>query len=56
MISLGKAGLVFNPYGGRMSEIPEDETPFPHRAEILFKIQYFVNWNEGGVVEEKNYL
>ncbi|KAF3644990.1 hypothetical protein FXO38_19874 [Capsicum annuum] len=53
MISLGKAGLVFNPYGGRMSEIPEDETPFPHRAEILFKIQYFVNWNEGGVVEEK---
>ncbi|MCD7467902.1 hypothetical protein HAX54_005603 [Datura stramonium] len=56
IISLGKPGLVFNPYGGRMAEIPEDETPFPHRAGILFKIQYFVNWNEEGVAAEKNYL
>ncbi|PHT42476.1 hypothetical protein CQW23_16501 [Capsicum baccatum] len=45
IISLGKAGLVFNPYGGRMAEIPEDETPFPHRKGILFKIQYSVTWN-----------
>ncbi|KAK4348123.1 hypothetical protein RND71_034462 [Anisodus tanguticus] len=36
MISLGKVGLVFNPYGGRMAEIPEDETPFPHRAGMEF--------------------
>ncbi|KAM3360561.1 berberine bridge enzyme-like 21 [Capsicum galapagoense] len=56
IISLGKAGLVFNPYGGRMAEIPEDETPFPHRAGILFKIQYSVNWNELGVAAEKDYL
>ncbi|KAK4360328.1 hypothetical protein RND71_019280 [Anisodus tanguticus] len=56
MISLGKVGLVFNPYGGRMTEIPEDETPFPHRAEILFKIQYSVNWNEEGAAPEKDYL
>ncbi|XP_060203299.1 berberine bridge enzyme-like 21 [Lycium barbarum] len=56
MISLGKVGLVFNPYGGRMAEFPEDETPFPHRAGILFKIQYSVNWDEEGVEEEKEYL
>ncbi|XP_060175058.1 berberine bridge enzyme-like 21 [Lycium barbarum] len=56
MISLGKVGLVFNPYGGRMAEIPEDKTPFPHRAGILFKIQYSVNWNDGGVAAEKDYL
>ncbi|MCD9560846.1 hypothetical protein HAX54_019653 [Datura stramonium] len=56
MISLGKAGLVFNPYGGRMAEIPEDQTPFPHRAGILFKIQYSVNWHEEGVAAEKDYL
>ncbi|KAM3270163.1 hypothetical protein P3S67_030069 [Capsicum chacoense] len=56
IISLGKAGLVFNPYGGRMAEIPEDETPFPHRKGILFKIQYSVTWNEEGIATEKNYL
>lgn len=56
MISLGKAGLVFNPYGGRMAEIPEGETPFPHRTGILFKIQYSVNWHEEGVAAEKDYL
>ncbi|XP_027089331.2 berberine bridge enzyme-like 21 [Coffea arabica] len=46
MVQLGKTGLVFNPYGGRMSEIPENETPFPHRAGIIFKIQYSVNWED----------
>ncbi|WCJ24350.1 FAD-binding Berberine family protein [Euphorbia peplus] len=56
MIELGKAGLVFNPYGGRMSEIGASETPFPHRAGNLFKIQYSVNWNEAGNVAESNFL
>ncbi|GFP95938.1 reticuline oxidase-like protein [Phtheirospermum japonicum] len=40
--------MVFNSYGGRMSEIPESETPVPHRAGNLFKIQYSINWNEEG--------
>ncbi|KAK7260392.1 hypothetical protein RIF29_26396 [Crotalaria pallida] len=55
MIELGKIGFVFNPYGGKMSEIPYDATPFPHRAGNLFKIQYSVNWNEPGVDIEKNF-
>ncbi|KAK7331306.1 hypothetical protein VNO77_25528 [Canavalia gladiata] len=46
MIELGKTGFVFNPYGGKMSEIPSDATPFPHRAGNLFKIQYSVNWDD----------
>ncbi|KAL4351702.1 hypothetical protein GQ457_06G038760 [Hibiscus cannabinus] len=45
------------PYGGRMGEIPETETPFPHRAGNLYNVMYvtgeveeiqnirmFINW------------
>ncbi|XP_027345474.1 berberine bridge enzyme-like 21 [Abrus precatorius] len=55
MIELGKTGFVFNPYGGRMSEISSDATPFPHRAGNLFKIQYSVNWDKPGVDLENNF-
>ncbi|XP_059439124.1 berberine bridge enzyme-like 21 [Corylus avellana] len=55
MIELGKTGLVFNPYGGKMSQIPASATPFPHRAGNLFKIQYSVNWKEPGYELDKNY-
>ncbi|XP_073281161.1 berberine bridge enzyme-like 21 [Primulina huaijiensis] len=56
MVDIGKVGLVFNSYGGRMSEIPESETPFPHRAGNIFKIQYSVNWDEEGEEADKNYI
>ncbi|XP_041023389.1 berberine bridge enzyme-like 21 isoform X3 [Juglans microcarpa x Juglans regia] len=55
MIKSGKTGLVFNPYGGKMSEIPASATPFPHRAGNLFKIQYSLSWEEEGVVADKNH-
>ncbi|RYR17344.1 hypothetical protein Ahy_B03g062113 isoform B [Arachis hypogaea] len=48
MMELEKPVLTLNPYGGRMSEISEVETPFPHRAGNLYKIQYSVNWKEEG--------
>lgn len=56
MVEIGKVGMVFNSYGGRMSQIPESETPFPHRAGNLFKIQYSVNWDEEGEAADKNYI
>ncbi|XP_062095293.1 berberine bridge enzyme-like 21 [Humulus lupulus] len=55
MIELGKTGLVFNPYGGKMNKISPSETPFPHRAGNLFKIQYSVNWDDPNVELQKNY-
>ncbi|KAF5475414.1 hypothetical protein F2P56_007220 [Juglans regia] len=55
MIKSGKTGLVFNPYGGKMREIPASATPFPHRAGNLFKIQYSLSWEEEGVVADKNH-
>lgn len=38
--------MQFNPYGGRMSEIPDSATAFPHRAGNLFMIQYLIVWSE----------
>lgn len=49
MMQLRKPALTFNPYGGKMSEISESETPFPHRSGNIYKIQYSVNWKEEGV-------
>ncbi|XP_059439074.1 berberine bridge enzyme-like 8 [Corylus avellana] len=48
LIELKAVALTFNPYGGRMGEIPAEATPFPHRAGNLAKIQYAANWNEAG--------
>ncbi|KAK7246177.1 hypothetical protein RIF29_41037 [Crotalaria pallida] len=55
MIELGKVGLAFNPYGGKMAEIAADATPFPHRAGNLFKMQYFVNWDDPSDAAAKNF-
>ncbi|CDP12587.1 unnamed protein product [Coffea canephora] len=37
--------VIFDPFGGRMDEIPESEIPFPHRKGNLFNIQYLVKWD-----------
>nr|XP_018896785.1 PREDICTED: flavin-dependent oxidoreductase FOX2-like isoform X1 [Bemisia tabaci] len=36
--------IIFTPHGGRMSEIAESDTPFPHRNGTLYGIQYGVDW------------
>ncbi|KAI3895686.1 hypothetical protein MKW98_025477 [Papaver atlanticum] len=36
--------VIFSPYGGKMSEISESATPFPHREGNLYKIQYLAYW------------
>ncbi|KAK1384829.1 Berberine bridge enzyme [Heracleum sosnowskyi] len=56
MIALGKAGLVFNSYGGKMSEIPTTAVAFPHRAGNIYKIQYSITWHESGLAAENNSL
>ncbi|XP_057961426.1 tetrahydroberberine oxidase-like [Malania oleifera] len=43
-------------FGGRMSEIPESETPFPHRAGTLYQVQYLVTWEEEGLAASKRHM
>ncbi|KAK6797174.1 hypothetical protein RDI58_004876 [Solanum bulbocastanum] len=38
------AEVQFSPYGGKLSDISESETPFPHRAGNIFMIEYAVYW------------
>ncbi|XP_058075659.1 reticuline oxidase-like [Magnolia sinica] len=33
-------------FGGMMSRIRSDATPFPHRAGTVYSIEYFVDWEE----------
>ncbi|XP_039000325.1 berberine bridge enzyme-like 13 [Hibiscus syriacus] len=39
--------MIWNPYGGMMARISESETPFPHRQQTKFKIQYVTTWQDG---------
>ncbi|XP_058196981.1 berberine bridge enzyme-like 21 [Rhododendron vialii] len=41
-----KGVMIWDPSGGRMNEIPENYSPFPHRAGNLFSIQYYTTWQE----------
>ncbi|GMI93236.1 FAD-LINKED OXIDOREDUCTASE, FAD-LINKED OXIDOREDUCTASE 1 [Hibiscus trionum] len=42
----GKFYMEWNPYGGKMNEIPESNIAFPHRKGNVFLIQYAVSWHE----------
>ncbi|KAK3188756.1 hypothetical protein Dsin_028317 [Dipteronia sinensis] len=44
------------PLWGKMSEISESETPFPHRARNLLKIQYFASWGDQGINVTNRYI
>jgi len=49
------AELQFTAYGGKMDEIAESSTPFPHRAGTLFQIQYAINWFEESIEADAKY-
>ncbi|KDP20258.1 hypothetical protein JCGZ_08853 [Jatropha curcas] len=54
MLEVKRIWLQFNPYGGRMDEISDNDTPFPHRAGYRFLIQYSSNWKEEDGVDIEN--
>ena len=48
--------MIMDPFGGKMNEISEFETPFPHRKRNLYNIQYMVKWDADGVEESNKHL
>ncbi|CAL2252537.1 unnamed protein product [Prunus armeniaca] len=56
LIKIEKVWMQLNPYGGRMSEISESATPFPHRAGNLYSVQYFISWMEEGIKTTNHYI
>ncbi|GMP72377.1 hypothetical protein CsSME_00030443 [Camellia sinensis var. sinensis] len=52
MIKMGMGMIMqWNPYGGRMNQISESETPFPHRSGYKFLIQYWYYTQDDSKVE-----
>ncbi|XP_021903025.1 berberine bridge enzyme-like 26 [Carica papaya] len=41
-----KFRVHFEPYGGKISEISDSETPFPHRSGIMYGLQYSDFWED----------
>jgi hypothetical protein len=48
--------IVMTPYGGRMNEISESATPFPHRAGNIYKVCYAVFWEEEETAASERYI
>lgn len=56
MLELKTPILTFNPYGGKMANIPASAKPFPHRAGNIAKIQYATNWDQNGIEAANFYI
>ncbi|XWS50554.1 hypothetical protein CRYUN_Cryun12cG0096600 [Craigia yunnanensis] len=50
------ASINLIPYGGKMDEIPETETPYPHRSGNIYKIMYIVGQEEEENLEFQKYI
>ncbi|KAH0451671.1 hypothetical protein IEQ34_018970 [Dendrobium chrysotoxum] len=48
--------MLIEPLGGKVAEIAETETPFPHRNGSLFVIQYLLAWNGTGEKVAKKHV
>ncbi|KAB1671459.1 hypothetical protein [Gossypium barbadense] len=50
------ASMVFVAFGGKMEEISETESPYPHRAGNLYSILYVVDWEEEENKNSKKFM
>ncbi|XP_010449148.1 PREDICTED: tetrahydrocannabinolic acid synthase-like [Camelina sativa] len=43
--------MIFEPLGGKINQLSENESPYPHRRGNLYNIQYMVKWKVNEVEE-----
>ncbi|KAF8096119.1 hypothetical protein N665_0317s0025 [Sinapis alba] len=48
--------MILEPLGGRISEISETDSPYPHRRGNLYIIQYMVKWKVNEVEEMNKHV
>ncbi|XP_027120110.1 tetrahydroberberine oxidase-like [Coffea arabica] len=48
--------LILSPSGGRMFEISDSETPYPHRAGNIYQIQHIASWTEEENANSQRYI
>ncbi|KAL0534736.1 hypothetical protein IC582_029029 [Cucumis melo] len=48
--------IMFVPYGGKMSEVDDSETPFSHRSDYSYLVGYIAKWKNGSVEAEERHL
>nr|F1BVB7.1 RecName: Full=Tetrahydroberberine oxidase; Short=THB oxidase; AltName: Full=(S)-tetrahydroprotoberberine oxidase; Short=AmSTOX; Flags: Precursor [Argemone mexicana]ADY15027.1 (S)-tetrahydroprotoberberine oxidase [Argemone mexicana] len=49
--------MLWTPFGGRMNQISEFESPYPHRAGNIYNIMYVGNWlNENESEKQLNWM
>ncbi|KAL1205330.1 Berberine bridge enzyme-like 22 [Cardamine amara subsp. amara] len=48
--------MILEPFGGKISQISETESPFPHRKGNLYNIQYMVKWTVNNVEEMNKHV
>ncbi|KAG8381037.1 hypothetical protein BUALT_Bualt06G0079100 [Buddleja alternifolia] len=48
--------VQFSPYGGRINDLSETQTPFPHRAGNMYMIEYGIHWDEARISESQKHI
>ncbi|VVB14523.1 unnamed protein product [Arabis nemorensis] len=48
--------MSFDPLGGKINEVLEEESPYPHREGNLYSVQYTVRWKVNEMEEMKKHV
>ncbi|KAK9068356.1 hypothetical protein SSX86_012468 [Deinandra increscens subsp. villosa] len=48
--------LIMEPHGGKMDEIEETSSPYPHRKGNLYNIQYYEKWDDGSIESSEKHI
>lgn len=53
LLQMNSCYVIIDPLGGKLDEIGESETPFPHRKGNLYNLQYLTVWEKDRETKER---